>query len=102
MTFILFIPFLPQGPELVWLAAEEGWEMAVKLEERAAVALYAAMRRRSRGALVQGDPSMGEETLIDGTFDLRMIARDVLRRLGYPAVASESHRTSSGTGKNAE
>ncbi len=37
--------------------------------------------RKERNAFVQGDPANGQMTLIDGKFDLRAIARNLLRRL---------------------
>jgi hypothetical protein len=44
---------------------------------RIAREIYPALKN-NRDALVQGSPGEGECTLIDGTFDLRKIARKVL------------------------
>jgi hypothetical protein len=46
-------------------------------ELRIARAIYRALRK-NKGALVQGSPDDGEYTLIDGTFDLREIAKKIL------------------------
>lgn len=48
-----------------------------KKELRIARAIYRAMKR-NKSALVQGAPGEGERTLIDGTFDLRRLARKIL------------------------
>ncbi len=49
-------------------------------ELRVSRAIYRAMKR-SRGALVEGAPTEGQRTLIDGTFDLRAIAVKVLAEI---------------------
>jgi hypothetical protein len=48
-----------------------------KRELQIARAIYRAMKGKN-GALVDGSPGEGDSTLIDGTFDLRKIARKVL------------------------
>jgi hypothetical protein len=76
--------------------------MPNRMERQAAAALYAAMKRKGQTALVQGDPSLNQRTLIDGTFDLRAVARDLLRALDYSASDANVQRTSSGTLRKAE
>jgi hypothetical protein len=76
--------------------------MPNRMERQAAAALYVAMKRKGRTALVQGDPSLNQRTLIDGTFDLRAVAREVLRSLGCDLRTPAQQGRSSGTVRKAE
>ena len=44
-------------------------------------AIYNALVRHNRDALVCGEPEAGERTIIDGNFDLRAVARIGCRNL---------------------
>lgn len=46
-----------------------------------AQAIYVAMKRHDRSAAVIGEPVEGVRTMIDGIFNLRVIARNALRAL---------------------
>lgn len=64
-------------------SANEGGVAAPDPQKEAVIAgiLYRELRNLRNGALVQGDPTHGERTLIDGTFDLRAIAHAVIAAL---------------------
>jgi len=53
----------------------------VSTDERIAVALYSVLRASRRGGLATGKPGTGVTTLVDGTFDLREVARLVVADL---------------------
>ena len=50
------------------------------LESLIAKAIFDALRVE-QGALVQGNPAEADSTLIDGSFDLRLVAKAVLNAL---------------------
>lgn len=52
----------------------------LKAEELVADAIYEGLRRNTN-ALVSGHPAPNESTSIDGEFDLRRVARHVLKKI---------------------
>lgn len=81
-TFLGIIPLTPHGPDIVSDASQGRSPTAGAPDENAtiATAIYAALREIDPNAFIQGDPGDGP-TIIDGTFDLNLLAGRIARSM---------------------